>query len=177
VVEELTREVEAAGLLVTWAHCREPGATPPLWPFAQLVRGTLAKSGVDTHDERVRTALRELGRLVPELEATGGTPDANEPQTGYVDLGAKHRLFDAVTQLLLMAATPRVSVLVLDDLHQADAATLELLRYLVDEIGQSRLLVLATMRSPLGAASAVSLRQLIAHRNCCQSEPRGIRQE
>ena len=166
VVEELACEAEAAGLPVTWAHCREPGATPPLWPFAQLVRGTLAKSGVDTNDERVRMALRELGRLVPELDATDSAPDANEPQTGHVDLGAKHRLFDAVTQLLLMAATPRVSVLVLDDLHQADAATLELLRYLVDEIGHSRLLVLATMRSPLGAASVVSLRPLIAHRNC-----------
>jgi DNA-binding winged helix-turn-helix (wHTH) protein len=166
-VEELTREAEATGLRVSWAYCREPGTTPPLWPFAQLVRHTLAKSGLDLQDERVRTPLRELSSLLPEFEGTGVGPTAPEGKGGgRVDLTAKHRLFDAATQLLLMAATSQTSVLVLDDVHQADTATLELLRYLIDEIAQCRILVLATMRSPAAAASGVNLRQLVAHRNC-----------
>jgi DNA-binding winged helix-turn-helix (wHTH) protein len=171
IVDELTRDAAASGLPVSWAYCRELGATPPLWPFAQLVRAALAKSGLDLRDDRVRAPLRELSRLIPELDSTHSAADERPLVGPQINLAAKHRLFDAVTQLLLMAAGMRASVLVLDDVHQADAATLELLRYLVDELGHTRLLVLATLRSPIGGASVANtapalLRQLLAHRNC-----------
>ena len=56
----------------------------------------------------------ELGERVPAL----GEPLAGDPE------GARHRLFEAVAALLCEAAQHRPVVLVLDDLHWADEATL-----------------------------------------------------
>jgi hypothetical protein len=169
-VEELASEASNAGVPVVWSYCRERGATPPLWPFAQLVRGTLAKGRLDLQDEQVRRWLRELSQLVPELDTTSESQLAATRERAEVDPPSKHRLFDAITQLLLMAATPKPLLLVLDDIHQADAATIDLLRYLIDEIAHTPLLILATMRTPLAGANSSSanagLSQLLAHRNC-----------
>ena len=39
--EQLAASAEARGAKVAWAYCQEVGETPPLWPFAQLVRALL----------------------------------------------------------------------------------------------------------------------------------------
>jgi hypothetical protein len=58
----------------------------------------------------------------------------------------RFRLFDAVARFLVAAAEPDGLVLVLDDLHAADAPSLLLLRFLAGEIAESRLLVLGCYR-------------------------------
>lgn len=66
--EELAREASSAGMTVVWAYCRERGTTPPLWPFAQLVRGALAEGHLHQQSASVRHLLRELSQLLPEPE-------------------------------------------------------------------------------------------------------------
>lgn len=69
----------------------------------------------------------ELSRLWPEVQVQGKglLPSLEEDTT------ARHRLFEAVAQFLGAAvALRREVVLFLDDLHDADQATLDLLRYL-----------------------------------------------
>jgi predicted ATPase len=157
IVDVLAREAEAAGFAVTWGYCRERGTALPLWPFVQLVRGTLAKVPLDVGDGRLRAAKHELSRLVPELESNKPSSGSN-PSHAFVDPAARHRMFDAVTQVLLAAASARTCVLVLEDSHNGDEATLELLRYLIDELTDARLLVLATSRAPVST--------LFSLRNC-----------
>src|SRR6478735_33018 len=57
----------------------------------------------------------------------------------------RHSIFAALLEALVR--TPMPSVLVLEDIHWADEATLDLLRYLVARIRTSRVLVVATYRT------------------------------
>ncbi|MEV6521388.1 AAA family ATPase [Longispora sp. NPDC051575] len=69
----------------------------------------------------------------------------------------RYRLFGEVLTVLERAAENRPLVLVLEDLHWADASSRELLTFLVAHLGHSGVFVLGTHRAPAGA-----LRQLVA---------------
>ncbi|MET0342725.1 MAG: AAA family ATPase, partial [Polyangiales bacterium] len=119
--EILAAEASAAACTVAWGHCQEAGDTPPLWPIAQIVR-ELAP-GIDPKQaDAVRRLLPDPARAADALERT--VP--------------KHRLTEAVISLLTEAARARPVVLVLDDLHRADAASLELLGALLDRLARLR---------------------------------------
>ena len=60
--------------------------------------------------------------------------------------GARFRLFEAATSLLLSATSDRPLVLVLDDLHAADEPSLLLLRFVAREIAASRVLIVCAYR-------------------------------
>jgi len=93
---------------------------------------------------------------------------AVQPVTGTVpgdwfddDEAARYRLFDAVDQLLADLAADAPVLLVLDDLHWADPATLQLLRHLSRHPDDSRLFVVGVyrdveigLRHPLHAVAA-----------------------
>src|SRR3954468_6590623 len=84
-------------------------------------------------------AARALAALMPEF----GLPPAPEH---VEDERNRHHLFEAVVRLLLHAARPAGLLLVLEDVHWADAPTVLLLRHLLRRAEGSRLLVLATCR-------------------------------
>jgi DNA-binding CsgD family transcriptional regulator len=91
----------------------------------------------------VGTAGGELARLLPDLAIRLGEPAAPagaDPDT------ERHRLHTAVTDLLTGISRRRPVLLVIEDAHWADAATLGLLRHLARAGGRARLLMLATFR-------------------------------
>jgi predicted ATPase len=59
---------------------------------------------------------------------------------------ARFRLYQAVAELLLRLAVERPMVLVLDDLHWLDVASLELTRFLATRIGSAAILLVGTYR-------------------------------
>jgi DNA-binding winged helix-turn-helix (wHTH) protein len=170
-VEVLEGDANLAGLLVAWGYCRESGDTPPLWPCLQLARAVIARHPLKALAPQLGAAALELKRLLPELEHELGA----SPKAAFAGLppdhsgAAKHRIFDALARLFALAAKRGPCVLVLDDLHRADAASLEFLRYLIDEIAHMRVLLLCTLREPhseLGARAQANLLHVLGHRNC-----------
>ena len=94
----------------------------------------------------------ELAALVPELGSlsSGGDPEM-----------ARGRLFGVVLVLLEQLAARQPVVLVIEDLHWADRSTGELLAFLVRNLRQAAVLLVATFRSDeLGQAGPV--RRLLA---------------
>ena len=162
VVEALSQEAGAQGFAVAWGHCRDSGRAPPLWPFAQLLRELFRQGALAPHDPRLADALPELVRLLPEL-AQDTAP--REPRTAPFEFepAGQHRMFDAILRLLAAAAERTPCVLVLDDLHRADALSLELLAYFIDEVARTRVLLLTTLRPEALPASAAVV---LGHRNC-----------
>jgi DNA-binding winged helix-turn-helix (wHTH) protein len=167
VAEMLAREASAANVPVAWAYCRELGDTPPLWPFAGLLRDVLARPLRDaiSQDPRFLELIPELARLLPELPSTDTKPrrETTEP---FIKLASKHRVFDAVTRALALAAEHTPYLLIVDDLHRADAASLELLHYFLAELPRMRILLLATARSESDSTDELPLRRVLNHRNC-----------
>lgn len=97
-----------------------------------------------------------LASMVPEIEAIIGqtTPEAIAPQTAIA------RMAEAIRRLLsYFTAEDQVLVLFLDDLHWADAGTIELLCALLAASADDRILVIGTARPPDGASDPDAPRQ------------------
>ncbi|AKJ10625.1 hypothetical protein ABB07_11560 [Streptomyces incarnatus] len=139
-----TRLVEefatAAGrhAVVAVGGCVEIGADGlPFAPFSSALRALR-----DALPEEFAAAAsgqeEELARLLPDLGEAGA---------GRHDEQGMARLFELTARLLERVAAEHPVVLVLEDLHWADASTRHLLAYLFRTLRAGRLLVLASYRS------------------------------
>ena len=150
LAEEGAARAAERGALVLSGRCSESGGAPAYWPWVQCLRKLVQQTEPDMLAAQLGVGGVDVARIVPELREL----IPNLPQPPAVDPeGARFRLFDAVTTLLSNAARARPIVLVLDDLHAADAPSLLLLRFLTDALGDARLLVIATRRESDPAAS------------------------
>jgi DNA-binding SARP family transcriptional activator len=139
---ELARHAHGRGAVVLYGRCDEEGLLPHQ-PFVEALRHYICHCDGAVLAEQVQLISGELRRVVPELGervADLAQPLAGDPQ------GARYRLFEAVAALLCEAAQRRAVVLVLDDLHWADEATLLLLKYVARYPREARLMIVGTYR-------------------------------
>jgi predicted ATPase/DNA-binding SARP family transcriptional activator len=160
------------GAIVLYGRCDEE-ALLAQQPFVEALRHYACACPQRQLAAQLQFASGELRRIVPEL--ADRIPDLPEPLAGDPD-GARSRLFEAVCSLLCEAAQSTPVVLVLDDLHWADKATLLLLKCLARYPRQARLMVLGTYREteldvdhPLRATLADLRREL--HLQPCTLAP------
>src|SRR5436305_3245806 len=141
---EFVAWARAQGAEVLSGQAFEMGGRLPYQPLVEALRPRLEAENApeDLLDD---VWLAELSRLLPELR--GRYPDLPAP-TGD-ELSAKLRLFEAVARLVDALARRAPLVLLLDDLHWVDGASLDLLRYLGHSWKEhgSRVLLLGTLRS------------------------------
>ena len=139
VVTELAARGRTAGARVVLARCDEEGSTTELWPWIQLVRGLL-------DDEAARReAARQpfAGALGPVFAGFGGAGREASPADG----DRKHfGLFDAIVQLLRWASRAQPLLLLVDDVHAADVASLVLLKLAARATDGARALLVVTYR-------------------------------
>jgi predicted ATPase len=90
------------------------------------------------------TGAADLATLVPEVREH--LPDVQPPPPIENPEQARFRLFASVTAFLRQAAQRQPLLLVLDNLHGADAPSLLLLEFVAQELAGSRLLVIGTYR-------------------------------
>lgn len=140
----LRRFVESAGVPVVWGTCPEHVTAPPLWPWEQALRAV-----------RVLYPGRHVPGPVAELL------DRQNPGTAEIHdvAGAALRRFEAIGQYLASTCSGPL-VVVLDDLHWADMASLRLLAYLADTVEGSALLVVCSFRQHEASALADTLAAL-----------------
>ncbi|MGW5846509.1 helix-turn-helix transcriptional regulator [Streptomyces sp. NPDC055254] len=138
LTEEFLCEAARRGAVVAVGGCVEIGAVGlPFAPFSTALRtlhrllpGELAAAAAGQQDE--------LARILPEL---GDTP------RGPHDEESTARLFELTARMLERLAADRTVVLVLEDLHWADASTRHLLSYLFRTLATGRLVIVATYRA------------------------------
>jgi DNA-binding SARP family transcriptional activator len=168
LAEELVRNATGRGARVLIGRCWEAGGAPAYWPWVQSLR-TYVRA---TENAALRTQLgagaTELAQILPELRER--FRDLPEPRALESE-GARFRLFDATAEFLRNASEERPIVLILDDLHAADASSLLLLRFLAQELGSTRVLLLAAYRDidpipgqPLTEMLATVIREPLARR-------------
>ena len=160
--EELAAEARRRGALVLVGRAYEGEGAPAFWPWLHVLR-----SGPDTVFGEVRRALDSGAG-----DRRGATAvDAEQ---------ARFRLFDSVAASLRRHAEAQPLVLVLDDLHWADEASLRLFGFLTRDLADVPMLVVATYRDvelrrghPLG-----DLLGLLAQAPICERVPlRGFARE
>jgi len=165
-VERFARELPA-GTHTSWGFCREAGDTPPLWPWRRLLRDVLSLPGNEDLNRDAQT---------PDLAALWNVPTRTEelavsPESRWLEGQQRHRAFDNVARLLARASQRAPLLLVIEDLHRADAASLELLLHLLDELPRQHVALVATARQHHGSsveAVKTRLARVLGHTSCAR---------
>ena len=140
LVEEALSRYDGTALVGRGQCTDDPGA-PPFWPWSRALRA------VDRGT--AGTARTALSAVLPAERAVPSEP--------AVAAAERFRALTAATDALLRAAADRPVALVLEDLHWADAESLDLLRRVAAEAAAAPLLVLATHRDLLPDRTAAAI--------------------
>ncbi len=149
LVTDAADEARRRGALVLGGSCWDSDSAPGYWPWVQVMRGL--RRGVD-EGEWAEAEKAAGGRLAVLLGEAPGEGDSAE----------SFQLYDAVTTALVTVSQKRPLVVVLDDLHWADPASLRLLRFAAQHAWFERLLLVGTYRDVEVEAPDHPLQQLIA---------------
>lgn len=168
LADELIRAARARGAHVLTGRCWEAGGAPAYWPWVQSLRAYVRATEPEVLRDQLGAGAVDLAQILPELrELLPGLP---EP-TSVDSEGGRFRFLDATAEFLRNASARRPIVLVLDDLHAADAPSLVLLRFLARELGSTHVLVLAACRDvdpvpgePLTTMLVEVAREPVTHR-------------
>ena len=156
LAEELAVHARARGARVMVGRCWEAGGAPAYWPWVQALRTYMRESDTAALRSQLGAGAADLAQLIPELHQR--FHDLPQPASSGSE-GARFSLFDAATEFLRNASRGRPLLLVLDDLHAADAPSLLLLRFLARELGSIRMLLLVAYRDvdPIPEASLTEM--------------------
>ncbi len=136
LVGEVTRLAASRGFTVLSGQCAELGDSVPYLPLADALRGAAQSTGV-------RDALSSrpaLSRLLPE---GGEGPIADSDRSGL----ARQQMFGGVLGLLAELAAAAPVLLVLEDLHWADASTRDLVTFLSRMLHREQVALIGSYRT------------------------------
>jgi tetratricopeptide (TPR) repeat protein len=170
LASEFAREVADSGTRVAWGRCWEAGGAPSYWPWVEIIRQLIG----DQEIVDLGAHGRFLAQLVPDLASRLGAagfaaPAPSDPES------ARFLMFDAVCALLRRRAREAPLLVLLDDLHRGDRASLLLLSFVVGHSADVPLLLVATTRDGEGDIAA-DLRAPLAEisRRATRIELRGL---
>jgi tetratricopeptide (TPR) repeat protein len=147
LMAEFAALAQRAGVVTLWGNCWEGGEAPVFWPWIQMLRAYRRGREPAELQRELGAAAKELHSILPEL-ADEPPDDTTTPagSAAATSREARFRLFDAVAGLLRRAAQPRPLLLNIDNLHAADSASLQLLRFVAQDLWDARVLVIASYR-------------------------------
>ncbi len=156
LVRELAERLAGEGALVLYGAC-DAVVPAPYGPFVQALDRLV--SHADPEELRADLGLGggELTRLLPDLPLVVG--ELPSPRAADADT-ERHRLHTSVAELLASVGARSPVLLVLEDVHWADAPTLLLLRHLVRSGANARMLLAVTVRD-VDAAVAPTLSETL----------------
>jgi len=167
LVTEFAASATTAAGTVRWGRCHEHAGAPPLWPWTavmdELLTGLNDHGAADGSDPR----LQLLRPLLGLRAAAAGTTQISE------SLPARFALFETIFSVLRDAArSSSVLVVVLEDVHWADVASIQLLQHLAARVEAARILMVVTYRAadlahghPLSdAMDALATQRGVSHR-------------
>jgi DNA-binding SARP family transcriptional activator/tetratricopeptide (TPR) repeat protein len=128
---------------VVIGRCAETEGAPPFWPWIQVVRTLVGELEADTLHAALGVGAPYVAQIVPEVR--GRLAEATIPVSADATT-ARFAICDAIATFLCRVAATEPMLVVLEDLHQADDPSLDLLDLLAEQVATSTLLVVATAR-------------------------------
>ncbi len=146
LAEEFLADAQAKGANVIAAQCYEGETQLAFGPIVAGLRVTLAREDAARRLEDIPLPwLSETARLLPELlTLRPGLPSPLPLES----LGAQSRFFEGLRQMLFtLCKGTKPGIIFFDDIQWADAATLDLLSYLVRRLNEQPVCLIVTWRS------------------------------
>ncbi|MEU8351326.1 AAA family ATPase, partial [Streptomyces sp. NPDC048845] len=141
LVTGAAEEARRQGALVLGGSCWDSESAPGHWPWVQVVRALRLGARPEEWSAAEAVAGRGLAVLLGEAPARPADTQAAGPAAVE-----EFQLFDAVTSALVSVSRSRPVVVVLDDLHWSDTASLRLLEFAAQHTWFERLLLIGTYR-------------------------------
>jgi hypothetical protein len=135
-------EAHEEGATVLYGRCDEDLGVP-YQPWVQALGHLVNQAAQPVLDAHVERFGGDLARLVPALRAR--VPDLPSPRESDPET-ERYLLYAAVAGLLQGAGEQEPLLLILDDLHWADAPTLSLLRHVVTSGSSMRMMAVGNCR-------------------------------
>lgn len=151
LADELAAHAASTGMLVLRAASGEGGGTPAYWSFIQLVRAALGGADRDRLLKRLGAeyaphVIQDVAQLIPELrqfvEASAQLSAQPPPEHDQ----ARFRLSESIAMVLKALAGITPLMLIVEDLHDVDQASLLMLRFVVRQLKDAPVLILGTHR-------------------------------
>ena len=124
----VTTAAATADAMVGVGRCLPLSTEVPLLPVADALRTLLEHDGGSPFEQAVQRCTpyvaASLSRVLPEVGVLAKVPDPD-------DEWSRQRLFQAVGMVLVELGRHRRAALLIDDVHWADAATLDLLEHVL----------------------------------------------
>jgi predicted ATPase len=159
-MQELAALARAEGFTVWSGRSTEDTIAPVFWPWMQVL----------TELARDRPALRDTSHAL--LTRLGSVePSVDEQKSQDTTPAGSFWFFDGVNALLRAAALKGPILLLLDDLHWADAGSMHLLAFVAPELAQQSVLILSAQRDGNGTRRTRELRRLARHADRVELEP------
>ncbi len=159
LVTELLGRADADGLHVLSGDCLAVGADMPYLPFVAMLRVLARELPAGRRDAILGPARSELAQIMPEL----GPPRSREallarrPSSSEGAAFERLRLFESLLRVAERLAADRPTVVIVEDIQWADAASLALLAFLVHNLHVGRMLLILTLRTTEVAPRAPTL--------------------
>lgn len=133
----------AAGSVVLRGSASPSAGMPPYLPFLQALGDYASATAPELLRAQVGAHHAALATILPEIDARLG-PSPPLPSLGPEQ--ERYRLYQAVTGFLAAIAARSPVVLLLDDLHDVDAASCDLLIHLCGRLRNTPLLIVGAYR-------------------------------
>ncbi|MEV7807280.1 AAA family ATPase [Microbispora sp. NPDC088329] len=147
LVADAAEEARRLGALVLGGSCWDSDSAPGYWPWVQVLRSMRRCAGP--------------GEWAAAEEAAGAGLGALLGESSGADAAEGFRLYDAVTSALVAVSQHRPLVVVLEDLHWADTASLRLLEFAAQHTWFERVLLVGTYRDVEVESADHPLRPLV----------------
>ncbi|HZU14732.1 MAG TPA: AAA family ATPase [Chloroflexota bacterium] len=138
LAQEVTWIAHEEQFVVAAGRCYEPQQSIPYYPFLEALSTAVTASPAVVRGQAAHR-WPYLARLLPDQ--FGSVPDSAPSAVEEQD-----RLFRAVAGFVQAISEARPIVILLDDLHWSDSASLQLLHYLARQTRGSRVLLVGTYR-------------------------------
>lgn len=139
---EVKRKAGAAGAWVLQGQCDEQDRVVAYAPLLEMLRAHLNDPAAEDVSQRLGPVATTIARLFPELDLP-----ITEAEVSPAPDQEKRLLHHGLTRYLQLLASRRPLLLIIEDLHWCDDATLEFLLYLIRTLPAHPILLLLTYRS------------------------------
>jgi DNA-binding CsgD family transcriptional regulator len=144
LVAEMRTRATARDMLVFEGRCFEPDRAVPYAPLRDLVRTDLTRQMPEATTTALTPIAAQLARLLPDLAQFLPTAAPAVPSASEQD---RHQFATAFAQFVVRRAHGRPTLVVIEDLHWSDDASLDALPVIARGLAAQPVVLLLTYRS------------------------------
>ena len=151
LAQELAALGERRGIFTVWASGHDGVASPAYWPWICVLRDLVPQLPATALSSAVGSYAADLAVLLPELRAILGpleSPPDVDPQS------ASYRIATAVLAVLIESSSRQPLLVVLDDIHWYDEASLTLLEHVSDHLTEAAIVLACSYRDHVALGPA-----------------------